>query len=185
MEDNIKQNLINWENSFNQYIEIDILCMQDLNSMSEIKNNLTTLLGNQKKDDILFYKSILDNSYFYLTNSIKIRILKFIKDLNIIWLKMTESKQIECLDKNTFSLLLKDYQKIADDINNKSKNKKIIRWIKDDKLELLQDLDKDMTELMTYHLNLLSYFKKYIELEKTFFSGNLIVETMTTEVTCI
>ena len=42
------------------------------------------LLGNQNEDDIIFYKSIIDNSYFYLTNSLKIRKFKIMKDIIVM-----------------------------------------------------------------------------------------------------
>ena len=51
-------------------------------------------------DDITFYKSIIDNSHFYLTNSIKIRKTKFINDLNYIWNLINNSKQMD--DLTTF-----------------------------------------------------------------------------------
>ena len=172
MEENIKKNLINWDNIFNQYIEIEKVCLHDINSMNEIKNNLKKLLGNQKKDDIVFYRSIIDNSYFYLTSSIKIRKSKFIKDLNNIWYKIDECKQMDELSKSTFSALLKDYQKMADDINYARKNNTLLRWVKDDNVESLQDLENEMNELMNYHLNILSYFIKFVELEKTFYCGD-------------
>jgi len=172
MEENIKTNLANWEKSFNQYIECERLCLLDINSMGEIKNNLKKLLGNQKKDDIVFYRSIIDNSHFYLTSSIKIRKSKFLKDLNNIWLKIDECKQMDELSKSTFMAMLKDYEKMADDINYARKNNTILRWVKDDNVESLQDVENEMTELMIYHLNLLSYFRKFVELEKNFYCGD-------------
>ena len=68
-----------WESLFNTYNELDKDTVKNINKINEIKNNLTKLLGNQSKDDIHFYKSIIDNSHFYLDNSIKIRKTKFLR----------------------------------------------------------------------------------------------------------
>ena len=55
------------------------------------------LIGNQKKEDIVFYKSLVDNSHFYLLNSLKIRKLKFQKDLNQIMIALDSSKKLDDL----------------------------------------------------------------------------------------
>ena len=54
-------NILAWEEKFNKYTEFENKINLNINNMNEIKNNLKKLLGNQKKDDIVFYKSIIDN----------------------------------------------------------------------------------------------------------------------------
>ena len=82
--DNTDKNIINWEEKFNRYCDLETKCIANIAAISEIKNNLKKLLGNQKKDDIVFYKSLIDNSHFYLLSSLKIRKIKFLKDLNYL-----------------------------------------------------------------------------------------------------
>jgi len=59
--DNTDKNILEWEEKFNKYIDLESKCNVGINSIIEIKNNLKKLLGNQKKDDIQFYKSLIDN----------------------------------------------------------------------------------------------------------------------------
>ena len=172
MDTSIQDNLLSWENYYSTYCEIENACMQSIGSMGEIKNNLTKLLGNQKEDDIIFYKSIIDNSYFYLNSSLKIRKVKFLKDLNSIWKLIDDRKQMDEINKNNFSLLLKDYHKMAEDINFAKKNNTVLKWVKDDKIESLRELENDMSEIMKYHVTLMTYYKKFVDLEKSFYCND-------------
>jgi hypothetical protein len=140
-------------------------------SISEIKTNLKKLIGNQKKDDIIFYKSLVENSYFYLTNSLKIRKIKFLKDINYVYEMIDQKKSLDELNKSNFSAFLKDYRKIADDINQAKKNSTELTWVKDDKIANLSEIEKDMNEFMDYHLNLINFFHGSVELEKIFYCG--------------
>ena len=161
-----------WEAKFINYIEFEKQCLANLNNIYEIKQNLITLLGKQKKDDITFYKSIIDNSYFYLTNSLKIRKTKFVKDLNTIWYEIDSFKQMDEINRGNFMALLKDYQKMADDINYAKQNNTILYWVKDDKIESLQHIEKDMNEILTYHITIIEYLNNFIEIEKNFYCGS-------------
>lgn len=165
------KNILDWEEKFNKYCEFENKCIANINSMNEIKNNLKKLLGNQKKDDIVFYKSIIDNSHFYLTSSLKIRKMKFLKDLNFIWSQIDERKQMDEVNKSNFMSLLKDYRKMSEDISQAKKNNTILTWVKDDKVESLQDLENDLNEVMDYHINLIEFFCSIVELEKAFYCG--------------
>lgn len=169
--DTTDKNILDWEDKFNKYCEHEAKCIINLNSISEIKNNLKKLLGNQKKDDILFYKSLIDNSHFYLSNSLKIRKVKFLKDLNYLWTQIDERKQMDEVNKSNFTSLLKDFRKMADDILQAKKNNTILTWVKDDKIESLQDLENDFNEIMNYHLKLIEFFSSSVELEKAFYCG--------------
>ncbi len=164
-------NILKWDEYFNQYCAYEKKCIESIGAIGEIKNNLKKLLGNQKKDDILFYKSLIESSHFYLTNSLKVRKIKFLKDLNHIWSRIDERKQMDEVNKSNFMSLLKDYDKMADDINSAKKNNTVLTWVKDDKVESLQDLEKDFYEIMEYHVKLIEFFSSSVELEKAFYCG--------------
>jgi len=167
--ENITRNITIWDKNFIKYCELEKQCLGDLNSISEIKNNLTKLLGNQKKDDIIFYKSMIDNSFFYLTNSLKIKKTKFVKDLNFIWKQINSRQQMDELNKTNFSAMLKDYERMSRDIINAKENNTILTWVKDDKIENLQILEKEFNEIMDYHIDMIDYLYKMVTLEKTFY----------------
>jgi aspartate/tyrosine/aromatic aminotransferase len=111
-----KMKMSTWEESFNSYLENELKCTNKINLILEIKNNLTKLIGNQRKDDILFYKSIIDNSYYYYTKSLNVRKIKFIKDLSFIYTKLDDRKAFIELNKVNFSTLLKDFANSVDSI---------------------------------------------------------------------
>jgi hypothetical protein len=169
--DNTDKNIINWEEKFNRYCDLETKCIANIAAISEIKNNLKKLLGNQKKDDIVFYKSLIDNSHFYLLSSLKIRKIKFLKDLNYLWTQIDERKQMDEVNKSNFIALIKDYRKMAEDIMQAKKNNTILTWVKDDKVENLQDLENDFHEIMDYHTKLIDFFSSNVELEKAFYCG--------------
>ena len=164
-------NISEWEEKFNKYTEFENKINLNINSMNEIKNNLKKLLGNQKKDDIVFYKSIIDNSYFYLVNSLKIRKMKFLKDLNYIWGQIDERKNMDEVNKSNFMALLKDYRKMSEDISQAKKNNTILTWVKDDKIENLQNFENEFKEIIDYHVNLIEFFDSIVKLEKAFYCG--------------
>ena len=164
-------NISEWEEKFNKYTEFENKINLNINNMNEIKNNLKKLLGNQKKDDIVFYKSIIDNSYFYLVNSLKIRKMKFLKDLNYILSQIDERKNMDEVNKSNFMALLKDYRKMSEDISQAKKNNTILTWVKDDKIENLQNFENEFKEIIDYHVNLIEFFNSIVELEKAFYCG--------------
>ena len=169
--ENTDKNILIWEEKFNKYIDFETKCNVGINSIIEIKNNLKKLLGNQKKDDLLFYKSLIDNSYFYLTSSLKIRKIKLLKDLNFIWAMIDERKSMEEVNKLNFISLLKDYRKMSEDIINAKKNNTMLTWVKDDKVENLAELEHELYEIMEYHLKLIEFFSSSVEIEKAFYCG--------------
>jgi hypothetical protein len=168
---NVEENISKWDTIFSIYLDTESQCMILINEISEIKNNLKKLLGLQKPDDIVFYKSLIDNSFFYLTNSLKIRKLKMMKDLNYIWNQLDNKKIIDELNKSNFQSLLKDYRKMADDINQAKKNNTMLTWVKDDRVESLHEIEKEMEEIMDYHSKLILFFHSSVELEKIFYCG--------------
>ena len=169
--DNTDKNLLDWEEKFTHYSTCELVCINNINSINDIKNNLKKLLGNQKKDDILFYKSLIDNSHFYLLNSLKIRKIKFLKDMNYLWSKIDERKQMDEINKSNFLSLLKDYRKMSEDILSAKNNNTMLIWVKDDKVESLNELEKDFKEIMDYHIKLIEFFASNVELEKAFYCG--------------
>ena len=165
----VQNNIKKWDSLFIKYNETEKKCIIYVSNINEIKNNLTKLLGNQKKDDIIFYKSIIDNSHFYLTSSLKIRKSKFIKDLNHVWFKINNCKEMDELNKSNISSLLKDYEKMFREILHAKENNTILTWVKNDMVESLHEIEKDFNETMEYHVNLIEYFLKMVENEYIFY----------------
>lgn len=170
--DQVEDNISRWTQNFDTYMETEIKCLTSITSISEIKTNLKKLIGNQKKDDIVFYKSLVENSHFYLSNSLKIRKLKFLKDINYVYELLDKKKSLDELNKSNFSAFLKDYRKIADEINQAKKNSTELTWVKDDTIANLSEVEKDMNHFMEYHLNLINFFYESVELEKKFYCGS-------------
>lgn len=163
-------NILNWDSQYIKYYEIENLCNININYIINIKNNLINLLGYHEKDDIIFYQSIINNSIFYLSNSLKIRKLKFLKDLNNIWLKINDNnKYNKELNHIYFQSLLKDYKKISDEINISKKSHKTLYWIKNDKIKNLQEFENLFTEILQYHLKLINSLLISINHEKNFY----------------
>ena len=163
-------NLLNWQNQYIKYCELENLCNININYIINIKNNLINLLGYHEKDDIIFYQSIINNSIFYLSNSLKIRKIKFLKDLNNVWIKINDNnKYNKDLNQICFQSLLKDYKKISDEINISKKTHKTLYWIKNDKIKNLQEFENLFTEILQYHLKLINSLLILINHEKNFY----------------
>jgi hypothetical protein len=90
---------------------------------------------------------------------------------NSIWKLIDDRKNMEEANKLNFMALLKDYRKMSEDIMSAKKNNTMLTWVKDDKIESLQDLEKDFHEIMTYHVKLIEFFSSNVELEKAFYCG--------------
>ena len=168
--DNINPNIIKWNEKFEKYLSHIRKCEENINFICEVKNNLNNMIGNQIRDDVHFYKSIISNSYFYLTNSLKIRKIKFLKDLNYLWRQVNEMGKINEIESGTFNDILKDYKKKTETIIDASNNNTSLRWVKHDKIDSLIQFEKDMDEILEYHLVLIDYFMQYTNLEMTFYS---------------
>lgn len=162
-------NILIWEDLYNNYNEYENICRQNIAAISSIKNDLESVLEYENKDDIIFYKSLVNNSLFYLSKSLNIRKMKFLNDLNMIWIMIDEKKQYYEITKNNFMDLLKEYKKIADDVILMHDNIKI-NWIKSDKLEHLKNIENYLYKILNFHLKLIKYLCLYSELEKNFYS---------------
>ena len=161
-----------WENKLSTYLDKEIICITNINSILEIKNNLIKLLGNQKEDDIMFYKSLIENTYMYLTRSLKSRKIKLLNDLNFIWNRIEKHKKMSEVNKTNFNALVKDYRKSAEEILIAKQNNTILNWVKNDKIETLEEIKNDLNEIMSYHIRLIECFSVTVEHEKNFFCGN-------------
>jgi len=166
-----ERNIIKWNEQFDKYMEIDVKCDSLIGKINEIKNNFQKLLGDQKEDDIVFYKSLIENSYHYMSSCIKVRKLKFLKDLNHIWKQMEPSKQIESLTKPNFQAIIHDYKKLSDDIMEAKRKNTSLIWVKNDKINSLNDIENDMTEILIYHLKLITFTQECLQLKKDFYCG--------------
>lgn len=165
------QKLLFWEEQFTKYCDYENKCINSISEICEIKNNLNKYLGKQKKDDILFYKSLIETSHFYLVNALKIRKIKLLKDMNYLWGKIDERKVMDEVNKINFMALIKDYRKISEDIIFAKNNNTVLTWVKDDKVESLHELEDEFTEIINYHIKLIEFFYASVELEKAFYCG--------------
>ena len=168
--DNVNPNIIKWNGLFEKYLTSVRKCEEDINVILDIKNNLNNLIGNQVRDDIHFYKSIITNSYFYLMSSLKIRKIKFLKDLNYMWKQLNDSGRITEIESVQFNDILKEYKKKAESIIDASNNNTNLRWVKHDKIDTLIHFEKDMNEILDYHLKLIDSFTSYTNIETQFYS---------------
>ena len=167
----VDKNILEWTDKFNNYLELETKCNIGINNILQIKNTFKTLLGNQKKDDIQFYKSLVDNTHFYLTSSLKIRKIKFLKDLNYIWSLMDERKQMDELTSVSFIALLKDYRNMNELIIHSKKNNTTLMWVKDDKVGNLSEVENEMNQIMEYHSKLIQFFASSVEIEHALYCG--------------
>ena len=164
-------NILYWQEQYNKYCELEKLCNININYIIDIKNNLINLAGYHDKDDIIFYQSIIGNSIFYLSNSLKIRKIKFLNDLNNLWLKINNNynKCNKELNKIYFQSLLKDYTKAYNEINISKKSYITLNWIKNNKIKNLQEFEHIFTEILQYHLKLINFLLILINHEKSFY----------------
>ena len=161
-----------WEEKFDKYLESEKKCDEFIIQIYNIKNRLTGLIGNQRKDDIIFYKAIINSSHFYLSESLKKLKFKFINDLNYIWNKMNPNKKVVELNRNIFIILIRDFQKIFDDITISRQHNTLLTWVKDDVFINLQDIEKEMNDIISYHTILINSFLVTCKNEADFYCKN-------------
>lgn len=158
-----------WEVMINFYFEKLDNCIVALTSIDEIKNKLTTLIGKQRNDDIIFYKSIINSSYYYYSESLKVRKLKFIKDLSYIWNKLDEKKELDELTKYNVNLILKDFCELYEEIIITKQYNTSLLWVKNEKVITLQEFEDELSTILKYHVNIISSFETSIINEAKFF----------------
>jgi hypothetical protein len=66
---------------------------------------------------------------------------------------------------------MKDYKKVVDNESSK-KQSSSLAWIKDEKLNNFNDIEKDMSETMMYHITLMTVMNSMIKVEQQFYCGN-------------
>jgi len=170
-DDTCNANISNWNIIFDKYMELDQKCESLLGKLTEIKNNFHKLLGNQKEDDVNFYKTLIENSHYYMSSCVKVRKLKFVKDLNYICKQMEASKQIDSITKPNFQAIIHDYKKVSDDIQEAKKKNTVLLWVKNDKINSLDELEKEISEILNYHLKLITFTHECLQIKKDFYCG--------------
>ena len=163
-----------WEALFDNYIEIEKNCISNINSINEIHINLNKLVGRQREDDLHFYNSIIENTNHFLNGSIKIRKIKFKKDLNYIWNLVNKTSEVNNfntgeVNKSKFSHLIKDFTKLYSEINLTQKNNTPLTWVKNDSIQNFKEIELEMDQVMLYHIKLITSFFKLTDLEITFY----------------
>jgi hypothetical protein len=168
----MENKITEWNEILDKYFLSNIECINNINLINNMRNDLLKLLSHQDKDNIIFYKCIINNSYFYLSNSLKIREIKFLKDLNKINCKINENKKIINLNKYEIDLIIMDFKKLNDEILEAKKNNTIFKWVKDDITENLQDIENNITDTLNYHLKLINILLTFIKLETNFYCNS-------------
>lgn len=171
----IDAEIVEWLEQFKKYTEVESRCKAGVAELNSIKINLERLIGRQKKDDALFYQSIIENSYFFLENSLRIRRSKFIRDLLAISSLIENYKHIKInpkpvnIDNSSFTAITNDIKDIYEEIERAKRNSSTLSWVKDDQISTLQEIEKDMSEALTYHIILIEYFEKLVIHELNFY----------------
>ena len=171
----IDAEIMKWLEQFHTYTEAEARCKAGIAELNAIKINLDRLIGRQKKDDALFYQSIIGNSYFFLENSLRIRREKFIRDLLAISTLIETFKHIKIspkplsIDNSSFTAITNDIKDIYEEIERAKRNSSTLTWVKDDQISTLQEIEKDMSETLTYHIRLIEYFERLVHHELTFY----------------
>lgn len=162
-----------WNNLLDKYFLLEGECIKNLNIINSVRTNLKIKITHQNKDNIIFYNSIIDNSYSYLSMSLKIRQIKFIKDLNKIYTKIYENKEIipkiVSLHKQDIENLINDFNKLNDEIIEVRKNNTAFKWVKDEITENLQEIEKTIDDTINYHIKLIDFLSTSIRLETDFY----------------
>jgi len=183
-----------WNDLINIYFEIEEECISKINLINNIRNNLKKKLIYLNKDDILYYNCIIDNSYYYLKNSLKVNQIKFLKDLNNLLFKINKNNifKIITLTKTDINLIINSYVKLNNDIIELKKNNIEYKWIKEDidnlqeiselssgicscktSIDFLQqDIENNIDKTINYHIKLINFLLSIIKLNYDFFNSN-------------
>ena len=130
-------------------------------------------LDCHEKDDIYFYKGMIEDSYNYHIKSYDIKKKKAIFDLNdilensIFKQKGTPLKVVN-IDRKTILLFEESFNKIRKQIQDESKNKSKPIWIKDNHLERLENLTNELIRIFKYHYEVSLFFLESVHQKKDF-----------------
>ncbi len=135
-------------------------------------------LDCQEKDDIYFYKGMIEDSYRYHIKSFDIKKKKAIFDLNeilenSIFKKKGTPLKVVTIDKKTIVLFEESFNKIRKHITDESKNKSKPVWIKDNHLERLENLTNEMIRIFKYHYEISLFFLESVLREIQFYNINI------------
>lgn len=154
--------------------EIGISILREYADVFEKKLDLDC----QDKDDIYFYRGMIEDSYKYHSKSYEIKKKKSIFDLNellknsVFKNKGTPLKVIN-IDRKTIILFEESFNKIRSSISEESSKKNKPIWIKDNHLERLENLTNEMIRIFKYHYEISLFFLESILREIQFYNINI------------
>jgi len=172
MEGNDEQ-INKWISEFTKYLNYITSSNKLLNNILSIKKNIINLMGKQDDDDIIFYKGLINNSYYFYSKSLDIRKKKMLRDLNSINNIIDKNDSINEINKTNFEIIIKKYIQLRINTGVRQKNNTKLTWVKSDIIESLYQFESDMDSLLKYHIKIISFFEQCLELETIFFCGNL------------
>jgi len=164
---------VEWTKQFDLYKQLEQSCITDIAAIGDIKHNLKRLIGTQEEDDFLFYKVIIDNSQYYLKNSLKIRTAKFIRDLNIIHHKINGIESMEILERPSFAAILKDYQILSREVCDSRAGVTTLNWVKSNDIKSLDAINTTIDKTLRYHISLIQQLSLLCKQEKMFYCGDI------------
>ena len=160
-----------WVDLFDQYIAIDLASHGRVAQLNSLKVNLNQLIGSQKKDDVQFYRSIIENSHFYLSSSLRVRRAKFLCDISAIWGALRPGSALVSADRNIFLALTRDLTRGHETIVRAHQNCTTLSWVKRDQIDNLQEVEVDLGTTLRYHIELMTYFNALADLEFGYYSA--------------
>ena len=160
-----------WVALFDKYVEVDHDSHNCITQLNALKVNLNQLSGSQKKDDVQFYRSIIENSHFYLVSSLRVRRAKFLCDVSAIWNALRPGSSLVSADRNIFLALTRDIARGHEEIARAHRNCTTLSWVKKDQIDTLHDLEDDLEATLLYHNGLLAYFNTLAKLEFAYYSS--------------
>lgn len=164
--------VVEWTKQFDLYKQLEQSCITDIAAIGDIKHNLRRLIGTQEEDDFLFYKVIIDNSQYYLKNSLKIRTAKFVRDLNIIHHKINGIESMDVLERPAFSAILKDYEILYREVSESRSSATTLNWVKANDIKSLDSINTIIDKTLRYHTSLIQQLSLLCKQEKMFYCGD-------------
>lgn len=149
--------------------EVKNLLKKLSNGVNEFQHNIN--INEQESDDILFYRSIISDSRNFFITSFKIRKNKILFDINNI-LAMFDYEYIPTvseLNKTTYNILKKYYQKLGKEVEENNKNIGKPTWIKNNRLKYIETIKREMNRTFIYHIQINEYYRNNIIGELKFF----------------
>ena len=164
-------NILYKVSDINNNIEVGLSLMRNYADVFETELDLNC----QDKDDIYFYKGMIENSYDYHNKSFDVKKKKLIFDLNeilnnkIFKTKGNRISKIESIDNKSI-LSLEEIYKDYEEINRESEKKIKPIWIKDNHFEKLDNLYLEMNRVFRYHYEIYLFFLESILREIQFYN---------------